>query len=174
MPAHAMVLPATDTGFRAGGLPIRIFAQDVLRRAQATFAPRDLPCSVTPPTSPIPPAAGMSASPSAPPPLMATTMPAPTALERTLRGFSILDLYVEARRVAGEAAAEFEHLEGIAAGRTYGDRSLAGLITPESYRVAAAEAKRRADMAGATADFLRGMLGQEASLDDMLTGAVGG
>lgn len=172
MLAHVMALPPDEGGLRVGGLPIRLLAQDVIRRAQAGFAGGDAspgPAPASPrgdlPTAPVVPAAVLPCAADA-----ATA--GPTALERTLRGFTLLDLYVEARRAASEAVVNFEHLEGLAAGRTYGAPGLQpGFTTPDFYRRAAADAKRQAEMAGATADFLRGLLGQEPALVDLLTGA---
>lgn len=170
MVAHVMALPPGDGGFRSGGLPIRLLAQDAIRRARSILTQRD--AAATAPQPPTPPAGDLPSSSvaetTAAVPVAMLPDAGPAVLAQALRGFSILDLYVEAKRAAMAAAAEFEHLEGLAAGRTYGDRSLAGLITPDSYRLAAAEAKRRAEMAGATADFLRGMLGHESALGTML------
>ncbi|MGX9981961.1 hypothetical protein [Methylobacterium fujisawaense] len=179
MGAHVMALPPMNPEIRAGGLPIRLLAEDAIRRAKAALAKRTVPAPAAPAEPPETPPAGEPAElPPAATPLavvavvaVAVPVVGVAALERTLRGFSILDLYVEARRSANEAALQHEHLEGLAAGRTYGDRSLLpGFTTPESYRVAAFEAKRRAEMAGATADFLRGMLGHEVALADLLAG----
>lgn len=179
MGAYVMALPPMKTEIRAGRLPIRLLAEDAIRRAKAALAKRAEPAPAAPVQPPeTPPAGGPADLPPAAAPLavvavVAVALPAVgvAVLERTLRGFSILDLYVEARRSAIDAALQHEHLEGLAAGRTYGDRSLLpGFSTPESYRVAAFEAKRRAEMAGATADFLRGMLGHEVALADLLTG----
>jgi hypothetical protein len=162
MIAHMMALPSDDGGFRAGGLPIRLLAEDVIRRARAGLAQRDAVASPAPAAASEAPIA--SATPAA------AAIADTSSLDRTLRGFTLLDLYVEARRSASAAAAEFEHLEGLAAGRTYGAPGLQpGFLTPESYRRAAADAKGRAEMAGATADFLRGMLGHEGALADLLT-----
>lgn len=174
MVAYVMALPPGDGGIRVGGLPIRLLAQDAIRRARDVLTHRD--AVAAPPLPPAPPMGDLPASTSdaVPAAVPVATLPdvGSDALTRTLRGFSILDLYVEAKRAAMAEAADFEHLEGLAAGRTYGDRSLAGLITPDSYRLAAAEAKRRAEMAGATADFLRGLLGREGALNAMLDGAA--
>lgn len=165
MLAHVMALPPDDGGLRAGGLPIRLLAQDVIRRAREGLSGQD--------PAPAPPHAGIPAAPAAPAPALPCAVQAaatgPTALDRALRGFTLLDLYVEARRAASEAAVNHEHLEGLAAGRTYGAPGLQpGFTTPEFYRRAAADAKRQAEMAGATADFLRGMLGHETDLATIL------
>lgn len=142
--ASALTLPAANPVIRAGGLPIRLLAADVIRRVRAAAAK---PAPATPDVVP------------------------PAILAQVLRGFSLIDLYVEARRCATEAAAAHEHLEGLAAGRAYGDPQLQpGFLTPDSYRRAAAEARRRAEMAGATADVLRGLLGLEAGLAELLAG----
>ncbi|APT31918.1 hypothetical protein MCBMB27_02627 [Methylobacterium phyllosphaerae] len=181
MGAHVMILPPMNPEIRAGGLPIRLLAEDAIRRAKAAMAKHAAPAPV--PAAPVePPELPPTEEVAEPPPTITpltvvavVAVAAPVvpvvALERTLRGFTILDLYVEARRTAIDLAIEAEHLEGLAAGRTYGDRSLLpGFTTPESYRIAAFEAKRRAEMAGATADFLRGMLGHEGALTDLLSG----
>lgn len=179
MGAHVMALPPMNPVIRAGGLPIRLLAENAIRRARAALAKRAVPAPTAPAEPPETPPAGEpaqmqpAATSVAAEAIAAVAEPAIGigALERTLRGFTILELYVEARRLAIEAALHHEHLEGLAAGRTYGDRSLLpGFSTPDSYRVAAFEAKRRAEMAGAAADFLRGMLDHERALADLLIG----
>lgn len=171
MLAHVMALPPDDGGLRAGGLPLRLLAQDVIRRAREGMVGQD------PSPAPAPPHASAPTAPASPAvalPCAVEAAAGPTALERALRGFTLLDLYVEARRAAAEAAVNYEHLEGLAAGRTYGAPGLQpGFTTPDFYRRAAADAKRQAEMAGATADFLRGMLGHETQIADLLAGDTG-
>lgn len=171
MAAPVMILPPMNSDIRAGGLPIRLLAEDAIRRARAALGK---PVAAPAPAAPVePPELPPAEEPAAAIVAVVTDAPAVPALvlAQSLRGFTVLDLYIEARRRAGEMAVEAEHLEGLAAGRTYGDRSLLpGFATPESYRIAAFEAKRRAEMAGATADFLRAMLGREATLTDLLMG----
>ncbi|QGY01493.1 hypothetical protein MMSR116_05935 [Methylobacterium mesophilicum SR1.6/6] len=173
-----MELPPMNPEIRAGGLPIRLLAEDAIRRARAAMAKRAAPAPV--PAAPVePPELPPVEDPVAPPPAVpvavvaVVAIAAPVAdgraLEQTLRGFTLLDLYVEARRAALDAAFQHEHLEGLAAGRTYGDKQLQpGFLTPESYRLAAAEAKRRAEMAGALVDFLRELLGREGAIAGLL------
>jgi hypothetical protein len=171
MLVFAMTLPPDDGGFRAGGLPIGLLAKDAIRRARAGLAQRE-PMPAAAPDVPAmapqehAPLAEASAAPLIPVALVSAD---PSALSRTLRGFTLIDLYVEARRAAAEAAVNVEHLEGLAAGRTYGAPGLQpGFATPECYRRTVADAKRQAEMAGATADFLRGILGHEAALTSLL------
>jgi hypothetical protein len=177
MGAHVMTLPPMNPEIRAGGLPIRLLAEDAIRRAREALAKRAAPAPaapVEPPETPPveDPVALEPAAPVAVVAVVALAAPLPSAaLDQTLRGFTLLDLYIEARRAATEAALQAEHLEGLAAGRAYGDRQLQpGFLTPEAYRIAAIEAKRRAEMAGATADFLRGLLGHEGALAGLLIG----
>lgn len=156
-------LPPMNLECRAAGLPVRLLASAVVRARSAALDRARAPAAAAP--EPAPPAD--TAVPDATAPDTAT--PDTAALDRTLRGFTLADLCLEASRQARAAAAEAEDLEGLAAGRTYGDRTLhAILIPPASYRAAAAEARRRAEMAGATADFLRGLLGGEAPLAAIL------
>lgn len=174
MVAYVMALPPGDGGLRVGGLPIRLLAQDAIRRARGALMHREViaPAPASPGGDPV--ETPVSFGSPAVMPVAMLPKAGPAALDRTLRGFTLIDLYVEARRVATDAAADFEHLEGLAAGRTYGDARLQpGFLTPDCYRRAAADAKARAEMAGATADFLRGMLGHELALDAMLTDVTG-
>lgn len=106
-------------------------------------------------------------------PVAVALPPAHPRLQECLRGYDLVGLRIEILRAALEAAASRDHVEGLAAGRHYGDPALMGLLPADFAVRFLPEAAARAERLGAVADLLLHLIGREAALEAALTEGAG-
>lgn len=157
----ALPMPAPPP-FSVDGVPLRLVAADAIRQARAALdARRRFALALDAPTLlPIEPVA------------VAPLPPCPR-LARITRAFLLAELRTDALRVAAEAADMRDHIEGLAAGRSYGDPDLYGLTPADFAARFLPEARARAERAGAIADLLLALIGREVALETVLTEGAG-
>lgn len=157
----ALTMPAPPP-FSVDGVPIRLVAADAIRQARAALDARRRTALAPVAAIPLPGEAGAAALP-----------PACPRLARITRTFLLTELRLDALRVAAEAADMRDHIEGLAAGRSYGDPDLYGLTPADFAARFLPEARARAERAGAIADLLLALIGREAALEIVLTEGAG-
>lgn len=157
----ALPMPAPPP-FSVDGVPIRLVAADAIRQARAALDAKRL--ATLAPVAPVLPQGE---------PVAVAPLPACPRLARVTRAFLLSELRIDALRVAAEAADMRDHIEGLAAGRSYGDPDLYGLTPADFAARFLPEARARAERAGAIADLLLALIGREAALEIVLTEGAG-
>lgn len=157
----ALPMPAPPP-FSVDGVPIRLVAADAIRQARAALDAKRL--ATLAPVAPVLPQCE---------PAAVASLPACPRLARVTRAFLLSELRIDALRVAAEAADMRDHIEGLAAGRSYGDPDLYGLTPADFAARFLPEARARAERAGAIADLLLALIGREAALEIVLTEGAG-
>lgn len=137
--------------FTVTGLPLRDVVVSAIRQVRAGQAGRSVALS-----------ARRAATPAG------AALPDCPLLAALLRGHSLVALRDDVLRAALDAAGQREHIEGLAAGRHYGDPLLRGLLPGEFAQRYLPEVAARADRAGALADLLLRLVGHEAELERAL------
>lgn len=149
-------MPAPPLTISLAGLPERFTRGEMIARARAAIAARQ--AATTP-----------AAAPPRSEPVAAAALPTCPRLARITRAFPLTELRLDALRVAAEAKDMRDHIEGLAAGRSYGDPDLYGLTPADFAARFLPEARARAEKAGALADLLLALIGREAELETVLT-----
>lgn len=142
--------------FTVSGLPLGEIVGSAIRQVRAGQAERYAELAAEP-TGPHAVAA-----------VVVVAAPACPRLAALLRGYSLLALRDDVLRIAADAASQREHIEGLAAGRHYGDPLLRGLLPGDFARRYLPEVEARAERAGALADLLLHLVGHEAELERAL------
>lgn len=157
----ALPMPAPPP-FSVDGVPIRLVAADAIRQARAALDAKRR-AALTPAAPALPQGE----------PVVVAPLPVCPTLARISRTFLLAELRIDALRVAAEACAMRDHIEGLAAGRSYGDPDLYGLTPADFAARFLPEARARAERAGAIADLLLALIGREAALETVLTEGAG-